>query len=234
MITGVPACYERGLFTEFLKDCPLFLKCANPSKPYIIIETPQPDSDGHTRHHPNKKDHRIQFSLASGGGLFLFILCSQAFRQTTQSDSIRIHGTTLVFQSSKIVDFVSIARYNVLKKFVQEVRPMQNRDTRIPRFVVLLLLLSLTFSLLSACGSKDRSMDAWVCAMDVVENRLKSPSTADFCSYPEATIIDLGDNRYKIKGYVDAQNTFGATVRTQFTVTLTLTESGYKDASCTM
>ena len=73
-----------------------------------------------------------------------------------------------------------------------------------------------------------------VCAVAVVKNRLKSPSTADFCSYPEATITDLGNNRYKIQGYVDAQNSFGATVRSKFTVTLTLTEKGYKEATCTI
>jgi len=107
-------------------------------------------------------------------------------------------------------------------------------NKRMLRVVSVLLLLSLTIPLFAACGSSDRKKDAWVCAIDVVENRLKSPSTADFCSYPEATITDLGNNRYRIKGYVDAQNSFGATVRSQFTVTLTLTESGYKEASCTI
>ena len=111
---------------------------------------------------------------------------------------------------------------------------MQICNKRMLRVVSVLLLLSLTITLVAACGSSDRKRDAWVCAIDVVENRLKSPSTADFCSYPEATITDLGNNRYRIKGYVDAQNSFGATVRSQFTVTLTLTESGYKEASCTI
>ena len=41
--------------------------------------------------------------------------------------------------------------------------------------------------------------------------------------------IDLGGNRWKVSGYVDAQNSFGATVRTNWTVTLTLTNSGFKD-----
>lgn len=111
---------------------------------------------------------------------------------------------------------------------------MQIRVNRILRIISLLLLLSLTISIFSACASGDRSRDAWVCALDVVKGKLKSPSTADFCSYPEATITNLGDNRYQIKGYVDAQNSFGATVRSKFTVTLTLTESGYKDARCTI
>lgn len=111
---------------------------------------------------------------------------------------------------------------------------MQIIDKKIVRIISLLLLLSVTAALFVGCGSNDRKRDAWVCAIDVVENRLKSPSSADFCSYPEATITDLGNNRYKIQGYVDAQNSFGATVRSKFTVTLTLTESGYKEATCTI
>ena len=83
-------------------------------------------------------------------------------------------------------------------------------------------------------GSNSNNRDAWVCAQDVVEEHLKSPSTADFCSYTEATITPLGNNRYEIKGYVDAQNGFGATVRSYFTVRLTLTANGYKNAECTI
>ena len=111
---------------------------------------------------------------------------------------------------------------------------MKIHNAKTIRVISLLLLLSLTITLFAACGANDRKRDAWVCAVAVVKNRLKSPSTADFCSYPEATITDLGNNRYKIQGYVDAQNSFGATVRSKFTVTLTLTEKGYKEATCTI
>ncbi len=100
------------------------------------------------------------------------------------------------------------------------------------RFLSFLLLASLLIVCFSACGQSDRKIDAWVCAQKVVSDRLKSPSTAKFCSYPSATVIDLGDNKYKISGYVDAQNGFGAMIRSNFTVTLTLTENGFKDASC--
>ena len=58
---------------------------------------------------------------------------------------------------------------------------------------------------------------------------LKSPSTAKFCSYSKATITYLGSDKYKIKGYVDAENSLGATLRKNFTVTLTLTSQGFKD-----
>lgn len=77
----------------------------------------------------------------------------------------------------------------------------------------------------------NRKRDAWVCAQDIVQSELKSPSTAKFCSYTEATVTSLGNDKYKIKGYVDAQNGFGAIIRTKFTVTLTLTARGYKEGS---
>lgn len=72
-----------------------------------------------------------------------------------------------------------------------------------------------------------RSSDAWVCAQDIAKSSLRSPSTAKFCSYVDASITCTGGNDYTVSGYVDAENGFGATVRSYFTVTLTLTEKGY-------
>lgn len=98
---------------------------------------------------------------------------------------------------------------------------------------LLVLLLAASLIVMSGCSS-NKKIDAWVCAQNVVEGRLKSPSTAKFCSYDSSRVTELGNNKYRIVGYVDAQNSFGATVRSNFTVTLTLTEHGYKDASCSL
>lgn len=76
-----------------------------------------------------------------------------------------------------------------------------------------------------------REIDAWVCSEDIVKNNLKAPSTAKFCSYTEATVTYTGGANYTVKGYVDAENSFGAMIRNNFTVTLTLTASGYKNGS---
>lgn len=81
-------------------------------------------------------------------------------------------------------------------------------------------------------SNDDRSSDAWVCAEDIVRQNLKSPSSAKFCTYPEATIKDKGNNEYMITGWVNADNSFGVNIRTNFTVTLTLTQKGYKNARC--
>ena len=89
--------------------------------------------------------------------------------------------------------------------------------------------------LFSKCSSfKDPKKDAWVCAQDVVESELKSPSSAKFPWYSERFITDLGNNEYMISAYVDSDNSFGAKIRSEFTVTLTLTEDGYTNASVTI
>lgn len=71
--------------------------------------------------------------------------------------------------------------------------------------------------------------NAWICAQDVAEQSLKSPSTAKFCSIMDVDVYDQGNNNYAIIGYVDAENSYGAKMRTNFTVWLTLTKSGYKN-----
>ena len=105
---------------------------------------------------------------------------------------------------------------------------------------VIALCIIVLFSMCVFGGKDDDSIgesDAWVCAQDVVEKNLKSPSSAKFCLMSEATIHyngeDGGGSRYTVSGYVDAQNSFGATIRQNFTVNLTVTKDGYRRATCT-
>ncbi|HYC34130.1 MAG TPA: hypothetical protein VEC13_00175 [Candidatus Paceibacterota bacterium] len=46
-----------------------------------------------------------------------------------------------------------------------------------------------------------------------VERILKSPSTAEFC---RGTATDLGENKWKVSSCVDSQNSFGATLRSNW------------------
>lgn len=66
--------------------------------------------------------------------------------------------------------------------------------------------------------------DAWTAATDVVKSNLKAPSTAEFCSKSSASIEQHGST-WTIKGYVDAENSFGAKLRNNFTVIITFTSS---------
>lgn len=51
-----------------------------------------------------------------------------------------------------------------------------------------------------------------------VQEHLKSPSTAEFPWADKVKVKRLTGCRYLVQGYVDAQNGFGAMVRTQYSV----------------
>ena len=62
--------------------------------------------------------------------------------------------------------------------------------------------------------------DASRTAQRYVKSRLKCPSTAEF---PDASVASISceDSVYTVFSYVDAQNSFGAMIRTYYEVTLT-------------
>lgn len=68
---------------------------------------------------------------------------------------------------------------------------------------------------LPADGSGDVH-GAWAYMQLFVEERLKSPKTADFPFGGAEHVTDLGGGRYKVVSYVDSQNSFGAATRTHF------------------
>ena len=70
-------------------------------------------------------------------------------------------------------------------------------------------------------------LDAWIMAQEFVTKSLKAPSTADYGDGflkreqdPEKCVTDLGSGRYAVHGWVDAQNSFGAKIRTHFALTI--------------
>jgi len=73
-------------------------------------------------------------------------------------------------------------------------------------------------------GKKPREVDwnnnvigAWTYTTFFVEKQLKSPKSAEFPSWDESFVTPLGDARYRVAAYVDAENSFGASIRTRFT-----------------
>jgi hypothetical protein len=63
---------------------------------------------------------------------------------------------------------------------------------------------------------------AWIWCTEYVKETLDSPESADFSSewngetIPDSRVIKLGDDRFKVSSYVDAQNLSEATVRSNF------------------
>ncbi len=87
-------------------------------------------------------------------------------------------------------------------------------------FLVILMVLCIT-----GCGTSSDEFDefdAQVVAESEVKERLKSPSTADFSPYRETSITQDG-NEWRVEGWVDAQNGFGAIIRSEYTVKFTMT-----------
>lgn len=61
-------------------------------------------------------------------------------------------------------------------------------------------------------------------AEDAVKKDLKSPTTAEFPGRSERVnhVNYLGDGEYKVNSWVDSQNSFGAIIRTNFSVVIVM------------
>lgn len=103
-------------------------------------------------------------------------------------------------------------------------------------FLLSILLLGATYvyvefgSGLPAQDPNDRA-GAVVACQNAVLDQLKAPSTAEFSSRSETTADRVG-SRWDVAGWVDAQNSFGATVRTVWGCTATY--NGGWSASATL
>lgn len=103
--------------------------------------------------------------------------------------------------------------------------------------IFLIILIVAGLFLFKSCGSssskpiENSETNAKICAEEYVRQNLKAPSTAKFCSYANMTATNITGRTWKVSGYVDAENSFGASIRTYWVVTLTLTNSGFKDAT---
>lgn len=64
-----------------------------------------------------------------------------------------------------------------------------------------------------ACGS---DTTAYVMSQSFVEDRLRAPATAAFPSITKIKVSETGRCLYSVVAYVDAQNGFGALVRTRY------------------
>ena len=95
------------------------------------------------------------------------------------------------------------------------------------------LMCSLTFAMAWAYGSwssKSKSesnsapiYDAFAAQFaceGFVKDRLKAPSTAQFAPFRELAISGNGVGPWIVRGYVDAQNSFGANLRSNFSCTI--------------
>lgn len=66
-------------------------------------------------------------------------------------------------------------------------------------------------------------VEAWVAVKIEVENNLKSPKTASFPLGTKGHVTKINNNVFKVKAYVDSENSFGANIRTNFSCTVEFT-----------
>lgn len=71
---------------------------------------------------------------------------------------------------------------------------------------------------------RSHTSEAQACSRARVESMLKAPKTAEFPSTSHWKLVPLGDDKYRTYGYVDAENSFGAQIRTNFICEMTVTD----------
>ena len=80
---------------------------------------------------------------------------------------------------------------------------------------ILLAIIAIKSEPPDAWKNRDNTITAYFMMQEFVKKNLKSPSTAQFPDYKEIT-INKNNFVYSVSGYVDAQNSFGAIMRTYY------------------
>lgn len=66
--------------------------------------------------------------------------------------------------------------------------------------------------------SEEIEATTFALAEKAVKGELKAPSTAKFCKQSECDFESLGNNQYMMTGWVDAENSFGAMIRSDWLI----------------
>lgn len=113
------------------------------------------------------------------------------------------------------------------------------KNTAVGCLGIIIIIGIVIFAFSSCFGSSDAKSEdntamIITIAQDEVKSKLKAPSTAKFpWGFSEYNIKEVasktdGFNEYYVDGYVDAENSFGAKIRTRFIVKLELSDDGKK------
>lgn len=93
--------------------------------------------------------------------------------------------------------------------------------------LVLIIVFAILFFSIKSCLYVDNTpvppddTEVYVASQLIVEDYLKSPSSAKYPLSSEATISKTNDHSYTVATYVDSQNSFGAIVRSKYVVEIT-------------
>ena len=98
--------------------------------------------------------------------------------------------------------------------------------------IIILAIIGISTPSYSNSNHNDIGYSTYSTAKSYVENRLKSPKSADFPSYSTRFVSHSG-NQYTVSAYVNAENSFGANVRSYFTVTMTRNGDNWENINVT-
>lgn len=113
---------------------------------------------------------------------------------------------------------------NRIKRRIKIEKMYNNTKSKLIFIVLLIPIIYFIFNIANLRNENNKT-DAWVLAKYSVEQKLKSPSSAKFPSKSKATILENEDG-CTVVSYVDAENSFGAKVRSKFVVDLTKKPNG--------
>jgi len=107
------------------------------------------------------------------------------------------------------------------KKELLEKKNKTKKNAGVGCLVLIIVVILAVYLLIperdpDAWKKEDNSFAAYIMTEDWVKERLKSPSTAKFPDEKNEHTFKIDAHRYKIISYVDAQNSFGASIRTKF------------------
>lgn len=99
----------------------------------------------------------------------------------------------------------------------EEINKKANRAGCIAVLIIFAIIGIAVYGIAAASDYSDKpdNISAFVMCQKFVRDSLKAPSTAKFADYNDKTISSNG-NRFNVISYVDAQNSFGAMVRTSY------------------
>jgi tetratricopeptide (TPR) repeat protein len=109
------------------------------------------------------------------------------------------------------------------------IQPTKKSSCTLPIAIVLTILVAICICVFaSSMFSNNNNNDtpsgtlAYLMCQEFINDRLKAPASAKYPDVQDVTIKKIGEtNRFVIIGYVDAENSFGANLRSRFTCEIT-------------
>lgn len=85
--------------------------------------------------------------------------------------------------------------------------------------IFVICIVCVTFIISTGCLSTNVSIsEVYDVATEFVRRQLKAPSTAEFSPIEETSIKKMNENTWRVTGYVDSQNSYGAMLRSYWRV----------------